>query len=107
MRVAVTTACVLFLMVPAISLAHEDDFWSEDREGREAMTERLDDATGRWKPRGSYEPLEHPLPEPRARLRRGRLLSQPCPYDCSSAGIAKSSCRDWREGDICFIEDLR
>jgi hypothetical protein len=30
-----------------------------------------------------------------------------CPYDCTSLGLGKSECRDWREGALCYVEDLR
>jgi hypothetical protein len=39
--------------------------------------------------------------------RRGRVSSQTCPYSCRTQGIPKNVCKDWREGNTCFIEDLR
>lgn len=28
---------------------------------------------------------------------------QACPFTCNSQGYSHSGCREWREGDICFI----
>lgn len=30
-----------------------------------------------------------------------------CPYDCSSLGLSKNDCSDWRKGPLCYVEDLR
>jgi hypothetical protein len=38
---------------------------------------------------------------------RGRTTSAPCPHSCATQGIPKNACRDWREGKVCFVEDLR
>lgn len=35
------------------------------------------------------------------------VTSQRCPHSCSTLGIDKSQCRDWREGDTCYVDDLR
>ena len=36
------------------------------------------------------------------------ITSGPCPHNCKTVGIKKeSNCRDWKEGNICFVEDLR
>ena len=48
------------------------------------------------------------FPSPvRADERRGQVSSRPCPYSCATQGIPKIDCRDWRNGNTCFIEDLR
>lgn len=39
--------------------------------------------------------------------RRGEVTSRPCPYSCRTQGIPKKDCKDWRQGNVCFIEDLR
>lgn len=31
----------------------------------------------------------------------------PCPMSCRTLGIDKKHCRDWREGDTCYVEDTR
>lgn len=41
------------------------------------------------------------------RVAGGRITSRSCPYKCSIVGIPKNVCRDWREGNTCYIEDLR
>ena len=33
--------------------------------------------------------------------------SAPCPYSCKTLGIKKKKCKDWREGDTCYVQDLR
>lgn len=38
---------------------------------------------------------------------RGNVRSAPCPFSCQTQGIPKSQCKDWREGNICYVEDLR
>ncbi len=38
--------------------------------------------------------------------RRGLVTSSSCPYTCSIAGISAQSCREWRNGDTCYVEDL-
>ncbi len=38
---------------------------------------------------------------------RGNVRSAPCPFSCKTQGISKAQCKDWRHGDICFVEDLR
>lgn len=35
------------------------------------------------------------------------VSSRPCPYSCKTQGIRKSVCKDWREGNTCYIDDLR
>lgn len=35
------------------------------------------------------------------------IQSRDCPFSCQSAGIEKTHCKDWREGNICYVEDLR
>lgn len=39
--------------------------------------------------------------------REGYLDVRLCPHNCHGAGIEKRVCRDWREGDVCYVEDLR
>ncbi len=36
----------------------------------------------------------------------GLVTSRPCPYSCVTRGLPKSMCRDWNEGDTCYVEDL-
>jgi hypothetical protein len=31
----------------------------------------------------------------------------PCPMSCRTLGIDKRHCRDWREGNTCYVEDTR
>lgn len=38
--------------------------------------------------------------------KKGEITSAPCPYSCKSKGLSKSKCKDWREGNTCFVEDL-
>ena len=38
--------------------------------------------------------------------RRGLVTSSVCPYNCRMARIPENSCRQWQEGDKCFVEDL-
>lgn len=38
--------------------------------------------------------------------RRGHVSSRQCPHSCKTVGLPKSSCRDWKEGNICYVEDL-
>lgn len=38
---------------------------------------------------------------------RGLISKAKCPNSCRSRGIPKNQCRDWREGDLCVVEDLR
>ena len=38
--------------------------------------------------------------------RHGEITSRPCPYKCQIVGIPKKDCRDWREGNTCYVEDL-
>lgn len=33
-----------------------------------------------------------------------QTTSRPCPYTCESAGLSRSICRDYRQGDLCFVE---
>ncbi len=51
----------------------------------------------------SRSPFQQSRPKPQ---QHGQVSSRHCPYSCKSNGLPKSSCRDWREGDICYIEDL-
>ena len=46
-------------------------------------------------------------PLPLEAQRKGLISSRACPYSCATEGIKKSTCRDWRDGNICYIEDLR
>ncbi len=36
-----------------------------------------------------------------------QVTSKPCPYDCKAAGLKKKICKDWKEGNTCYVEDLR
>jgi len=35
------------------------------------------------------------------------VTSRPCPYSCKSLGIKKKKCKDWKEGNTCYVQDLR
>lgn len=35
------------------------------------------------------------------------IKSATCPFSCESQGLTRDKCRDWREGDTCYVEDLR
>lgn len=35
------------------------------------------------------------------------VSSRSCPYSCQTEGIAKRNCKDWKQGNTCFIDDLR
>ncbi len=37
---------------------------------------------------------------------RGLITSTTCPYTCADAGIPEDSCREYREGNTCMVEDL-
>jgi hypothetical protein len=37
---------------------------------------------------------------------QGIVTVRPCPYSCDSERLTRSACRDWREGDRCFVERL-
>ena len=39
--------------------------------------------------------------------RHGEVTNANCPYSCRTQNIPKQDCRDWRNGDTCYIEDLR
>ena len=51
----------------------------------------------------SSKPPPPARPEP---ARRGYITYNNCPYKCSLLGIPKQNCRDWRDGDYCYVEDL-
>lgn len=36
----------------------------------------------------------------------GEVTARPCPHSCQTMGLKKKRCRDWREGDTCYVEDL-
>lgn len=38
---------------------------------------------------------------------KGNVSSSACPHSCQTQGIPKNQCRDWREGNTCYVEDLR
>ena len=38
---------------------------------------------------------------------KGKITKRACPYSCRTENINKRYCKDWREGSICVIEDLR
>ena len=38
--------------------------------------------------------------------RHGYISSASCPYSCRTQGIDKRNCRDWKNGNTCFVEDL-
>lgn len=35
------------------------------------------------------------------------ITRRPCPHSCESEGIPKKKCKDWKEGDLCVVQDLR
>jgi hypothetical protein len=37
---------------------------------------------------------------------KGHVTAALCPNSCSTNGLAKNVCRDWREGNVCYVEDL-
>ncbi|MCB0331360.1 MAG: hypothetical protein KDD70_16935 [Bdellovibrionales bacterium] len=37
---------------------------------------------------------------------QGTITSSLCPYSCKTQGIPKKRCKDWREGERCYVEDL-
>lgn len=37
---------------------------------------------------------------------RGEISSRPCPYSCRTQSLDKEQCKDWRDGNTCFVEDL-
>jgi hypothetical protein len=37
-------------------------------------------------------------------LVRADVLSAPCPFSCKSNGYSKKICKDWKQGNTCFIE---
>lgn len=38
--------------------------------------------------------------------KRGLVTSARCPYDCQRAGLSGNTCRAWKEGNTCYVEDL-
>lgn len=38
--------------------------------------------------------------------KRGKVTSARCPYNCKTIGLEGRLCRQWREGDLCYVEDL-
>ena len=44
---------------------------------------------------------------PAAAYENGQISARQCPHSCRTLGIKKSQCRDWRRGNICYVEDLR
>ena len=52
-----------------------------------------------------------PASGPRAQMnllsgQRGLVTSSSCPYNCRLAGLPRESCREWTDGDKCYIEDM-
>lgn len=41
-----------------------------------------------------------------AQTKLGLVTSRPCPYSCETRGLPKNLCRDWKEGETCYVEDL-
>ena len=37
----------------------------------------------------------------------GRVTAHSCPHNCETARLAQRDCRDWRDGNTCYVEDLR
>ncbi|MCB0336899.1 MAG: hypothetical protein KDD62_11365, partial [Bdellovibrionales bacterium] len=38
--------------------------------------------------------------------RRGLVTSSTCPYTCKMARVPAEMCREWKQGDVCMIEDF-
>lgn len=38
---------------------------------------------------------------------RSGVSSRACPYSCASAGLSRRDCQEWRNGDLCYVQDLR
>lgn len=38
--------------------------------------------------------------------RRGLITSSSCPYDCATANVSAPLCREWTDGEKCYVEDL-
>lgn len=38
---------------------------------------------------------------------RGAVFAHYCPFSCSTQGIPREYCRDWRQGEVCYVEDVR
>jgi len=47
-----------------------------------------------------------PRPDAQAEAKLGLVTSRPCPYSCETRVLPKNICRDWHEGDTCYVEDL-
>jgi hypothetical protein len=37
---------------------------------------------------------------------KSSIISRPCPFSCRSLGLNKSLCKDWRMGDLCFVQKI-
>lgn len=37
---------------------------------------------------------------------RGLVTSSSCPYSCKTAKVAAEQCREWTDGEKCYVEDL-
>lgn len=35
---------------------------------------------------------------------RGQVSSGRCPYSCRTIGAAKSRCKDWAQGGVCYVQ---
>lgn len=35
------------------------------------------------------------------------ILAHNCPFSCATQGVPKAYCKDWREGNLCFVQVLR
>ena len=35
------------------------------------------------------------------------VTSRPCPHSCDTMRLDRRHCKDWREGNTCFVDDLR
>lgn len=38
---------------------------------------------------------------------RQPVLAHPCPFSCSTQGVPRQYCRDWRNRNLCFVQVLR
>lgn len=80
------------------------------RDWREGDTCYVDDTRQnqrREPPRVPESPRRPEPPREPAVYSQGYLDVRLCPHNCRSAGIEKRVCRDWREGDVCYVEDMR
>ena len=37
----------------------------------------------------------------------GLVTARPCPHSCKTMGLDKKYCKDWKRGNVCYVEDLK